>query len=87
MGVNQNRLRDENEWGGRKGVKQRYRRTISEILKTLRLCVRRTRCWNFLNILNVTISSELLWPAAPPCPAGLVLVTDGDSGSLGIAWI
>ena len=23
---------------------------------------------------NVTISSELLWPAAPPCPAGLVLV-------------
>ena len=43
--------------------------------KTLRLCVRRTRCWNFLNILNVTISSELLWPAAPPCPAGLVLVS------------
>ena len=59
--------------GGRKG-QPTLPSDISEILKTLRLCVRRTRCWNFLDILNVTISSELLWPAAPPCPAGLVLV-------------
>ena len=73
--------------GVKKGVRQRYDRTISEILNfTVELS--RTRCLNFSDILKTKSSAEyvlefpgdskkvtaLIWPAAPPAPAGLVLV-------------
>ena len=73
----------------KKGVRQRYDRTISEILNfTVELS--RTRCMNFSDILKTKSSAEyvlefpgdsknvkvLIWPAAPPAPAGLVLVGD-----------
>ena len=71
----------------KKGVRQRYDRTISKILKvTVELT--RTRCLNFSDILKIKSSANnvlefpgdskkvtaLIWPAAPPAPAGLVLV-------------
>ena len=73
--------------GVKMGVRQRYDRTISEILNfTVELS--RTRCLNFSDILRAKSSAEyvlefhgdsknitvLIWPAAPPAPAGLVLV-------------
>ena len=75
--------------GLKKGVRPRYARTISEILNfTVELS--RTRCRNFSDILKTKSSAEyvlefpgdsknvkvLIWPAAPPAPAGLVLVMD-----------
>ena len=73
--------------GVKKGVRPRYDWTISEILNfTVELS--RTRCRNFSDILKTKSSAEyilefpgdskkvtaLIWPAAPPAPAGLVLV-------------
>ena len=73
--------------GVKMGVRQRYDRTISEILNfTVELS--RTRCLNFSDILRAKSSAEyvlefhgdsknitvLIWPAAPPAPAGLGLV-------------
>ena len=67
--------------GVKKGVRQRYDRTISEILNfTVELS--RTRCLNFSDILRAKSSAEyvlefhgdsknitvLIWPAAPPAP-------------------
>ena len=74
--------------GVEKGSETRYDWTISEILNfTVELS--RTRCLNFSDILKTKSSAEyvlefhggskkvtvLIWPAAPPAPAGLVLVS------------
>ena len=76
--------------GVKKGVRQRYDRTILEILNfTVELS--RTRCLNFSDILKTKSSAEyvlefpgdskkvtvLIWPAAPPAPVGLGLVILG----------
>ena len=77
--------------GVKMGVRLRYDRSISEILSfTVELS--RTRCLNFSDILKTKSSAEyvlefhgdskkvtvLIWPAAPPAPAGLVLVFRND---------
>ena len=73
--------------GVKKGVRPRYDWTISEILN-FTVEFSRTRCRNFSDILKTKSSAEyilefpgdskkvttLIWPAAPPAPAGLVLV-------------